>query len=210
MALNLQYDLQEMLRGTQGNPNIAYFYTAMASAVAAYGLKNGSEPLIIGSSLISPIGGKLMEILFAQLTGAPITQPTNQLFVEIAICLIIGYLMAQWVDHRVPVGSTEDTPSMKGRYRIAGDWYKAIPAFVLAVLGGMTLFVTLTSGKPSFKVLSGVSISTALLSPMVNAGLLAAADDWHHARYSALMTGINIVGIMLGGFLAHTFLGTGN
>jgi len=206
MDLNLQYDAREMAQAVRSDPKTAYFYTVIGSIVAGYGITDDSEPTMIGSMLISPIGGKLLEILFTYLSNQNMNKPLTELGVEVLICVMIGRLMTWVTKFRVrEAGGTLTT-----RYTVNTDRSNIIHAFTIAVLCGAILFVATVGSKGGLTSTAvGVSIATSLLPPLVNAGLLSASNRWKMARFSGLLFLVNVFGILTGAYLVHAFAGAG-
>jgi uncharacterized membrane protein len=168
------------------------FYTLAGSIIAGYGLLGGSETTVIGSMLISPIGGKIVEIVFKMLKNNDPTKSMTELMVMVVICVSVGYVMGTMI----PIKSYPQT--MVARFDWMEDFKQTKSALVTAVLGGMLLNMALAESSGLSSVAVGVGIATALLPPLVNAGLLYAVKDVVKARSSFNLYLVNLGGIAAG------------
>ncbi|XP_050526385.1 uncharacterized protein LOC126897051 isoform X2 [Daktulosphaira vitifoliae] len=140
-----------------------------AKMVAALGLTQGETIIFVASMLLSPLMGPINAATFGTMIKDKKLRNmgiVNEI-VGLVLCVIIGFgygLTASYFDERDP--SEWMTEEMVNMTDIKSLWV----SIVLAFLTGIAVPIALL-GNNTFSLV-GVAISTSLLPPAVNAGLL--------------------------------------
>lgn len=148
----------------------------LASIVSGLGMTTDSETTIIGSMLISPIGGVIID--FADITNHNETddKKKKKIFRKIIECLLIPFVIGYFIglitgafrkDHSELYSYNALNARGYGLYK--DPQYLAISA-TIAACGGAAI-ETITKGGDTPAI--GVGIATALLPPIVAAGFIS-------------------------------------
>ena len=161
----------------------------IASMICSIGFVTDSETVVIGSMLISPIGGAIYDTLARGRYG-PV-----KILTSMVVCITAGFIAAQI--H--PAGDT----AVKGRGQaIAKNPWLLLAGSLVAMAGG-TVFVS-----SSIPTNIGLGIATALLPPLVAVGyymgrmVAQKKDDAHHYEWKDVGFGFsnfacNVAGVLL-------------
>ena len=131
-----------------------------ASVIAAVGFSTNSETTVIGSMLISPIGGLIIDMGKLKLTN-------RQIFKKTAATLVIPFLAGFIAAFCTPNEAASDAVEGRGQALIKHPRLWAAGAVVAASAG--ILFAWSDGETPGI----GIGIATALLPPIVAAGYAA-------------------------------------
>lgn len=174
--------------------------TAIASVVSAYGLIEDNENVVIGSMLISPIGGQLFELL-NMATGVPTEgNPAVELGMMIAICLVIGYVIA----NKFPTGERNNSKSLNSRHQWVSAFKETYSAAMIGVMCGFILTIARKHNNGAFNSVSaGVGIATSLLPPIVASGILWNDKKKTEATNAFGLFVVNAVSIMIGVYIGN-------
>lgn len=145
--------------------SMAYFAQILAGAViAATGFATNSETTVIGSMLISPIGGLILKLgrsaANAKVDSAQYS-PVKKLTMTFVIPVLVGMIMASLTNHE----PTDEQGVVKGRGYDLSDNMKSLWAGAVVALAAAFLF-SWAEDVPSV----GIGIATALLPPMTAVG----------------------------------------
>lgn len=140
-------------------------YTIMGGLLGALGLLYNSNPVILGSMLVSPLGSPL----FGAISGI-ITKESKYMlsgvsnFILLAtICIIIGMIIGFVND----IYLLFKTPTSEMKKRVTTK--HMIINILIALISGVTLaFAKLNR---DFVVIAGINLTVSILPPLVNAGL---------------------------------------
>ena len=133
----------------------------LASAISAFALTGNSQEGVIGSMLVSPLGGPVMGLAGALVAGnmVGVTNSVMYLVVAFAIMIGVGVIVGKHFEDEEP------TSQMSSRYT-APNKYTMVSAIIIGFAFGL---VALSGGSIGEGVGAGIAIS--LLPPAVNVGL---------------------------------------
>ena len=170
----------------------------LASFIAAIGFIMNNQESIIGSMLISPLGGPLMGLIAALLLFDVGSSLTSILYLILAFILmiVIGACIGYFFRNQEP------TEEMKKRYSLPDKWTLINAIFV----GTVFAIVTLSSGGALVESI-GAGIAISLLPPVVNCGVtltnqtididIRKKNMWN----TFLITLVNMLGITISSFV---------
>lgn len=153
----------------------------ISTAIAAIGLLDGSEVVIIGAMAIAPLLKPNMALAVATTFGdlslaiRTIKVGLTEIFISLVLSVILGIL--------VPVNL--------GMNEIAIRTSVNFSDVVLAFASGVAGAISLTVGEQSAVV--GVMVSVALLPPLVVLGMLVGSQLWQPAIETSVLVLTNIV-----------------
>ncbi|GAB4537624.1 MAG: TIGR00341 family protein [Pleurocapsa sp.] len=153
----------------------------LATAIAAIGLVQNSEVVIIGAMVIAPLLKPNMALgvatTFGDLSLAIKTIKVG--LIEILISLLLSILLGVLI------------PVDLGMKEIATRTSVNLSDVILALASGVAGAISLTVGEQ--KAVVGVMVSVALLPPLVVLGMLIGSGLWETAIETAVLVSTNIV-----------------
>ncbi len=134
----------------------------LASLIAAFSLIGNSQEGVIGSMLVSPIGGSVVGITVATLLGDMVSLNKNSthLILALMIMLGVGYVVGMQYEDQEP------TDQMKARYNHPDN-----NTLLVAVIIGMCFGLAPLAKESPVGEMVGAGIAISLLPPIVNYGL---------------------------------------
>lgn len=153
----------------------------LATAIAAIGLLQGSQVVIIGAMVIAPLLKPNMALAVATTFGdLPLAMRTikvglTEILISLLLSIFLGILMP------VDLGMNEIA------LRTSVNFSDVVLAFASGVAGA----ISLTVGEQ--KAVVGVMVSVALLPPLVVLGMLIGSGLWGAAVETAVLVSTNIV-----------------
>ena len=153
----------------------------LATAIAAIGLVQNSEVVIIGAMVIAPLLKPNMALGVATTFGdLSLAMRTIRVgLIEISISLVLSILLGILV------------PVNLGMNEIAIRTSVHFSDVILAFASGVAGAISLTVGEQ--KAVVGVMVSVALLPPLVVLGMLIGSMLWESAIETAVLVSTNIV-----------------
>ena len=153
----------------------------LATAIAAIGLVQGSQVVIIGAMVIAPLLKPNMAL------GVATTFGDLSLFIRTIkvglIEILISLLLSIFFGILVPVNLEMNEIAMRTSVNFAD--------VILAFASGIAGAISLTVGEQ--KAVVGVMVSVALLPPLVVLGMLIGSMFWESAIKTAVLVSTNIV-----------------
>lgn len=166
--------------------SLRYMVLVIASAVvAAVGLNSDNVAAVIGGMVIAPLLGPILAITFGVTLGdIPLMAKSARTAV---LGLAVGVTCAAAAGLLMEINY--DSGELMRRSVVGVD------SIALALAAGVAAALTVVSGNSM--ALVGVMVAVALLPPVAAAGLFAGAMQWDLAGRAMVLTGINVVCIML-------------
>jgi uncharacterized membrane protein len=156
----------------------------LASLISAFALAGNSQEGVIGSMLVSPVGGPVMGLVAALLSSDAGGAANSALYLAIGFAVMIGVGMAVGKHFE----NDEPTHEMKRRYTHP-DKYTAISAVIIGLCFGL---VALSNGAAVGEGI-GAGIAISLLPPAVNVGLTYMKKDMDdEEKMKNMMATLNI------------------
>lgn len=153
----------------------------LSTAIAAIGLVEGSEVVIIGAMVIAPLLKPNMALAIATTFGdlslaiRTIKVGLTEIFLSLLLSVILGIL--------VPVNLGMDEIAMRTSVNFSD--------IILALASGAAGAISLTVGEQ--RAVVGVMVSVALLPPLVALGMLLGSQLWEPAIETSVLVLTNIV-----------------
>lgn len=180
-----------------GHPGLDFFVLITASsAIAAAGFAMNSPSVIIGAMVISPLLHPIV------LMGSALARADMRHGFSLMGMAGIGVALALVVSAALGLlwPSFDYGSEITSRLTSSPDLY-ALVAFASGVAGALAFYWPDISES-----ITGVSISVALLPPVVMVGIALSRADLALLRRSILIVAINIVGILVAAILVTKFL----
>jgi uncharacterized hydrophobic protein (TIGR00341 family) len=185
-------ELVEKLSGGVTVDSAHVLTVILATVVAAIGLINDSVTVIIGAMVIAPFLGPNMTLSLATTLGH--SKLARRALWAIGTGMGFGFLLA------VLMGLTISfDPHVR---QISSRTVVSLSNVGIAFAAGSAGALAFTAGLS--EALVGVMVSVALLPPLVAAGLLLGAGQFHLAAGALLLLATNVIGVNLAG--VATFL----
>ncbi len=160
---------------------------SMATFIAAIGLVQSSEAVVIGAMLVAPLMTPILGLGLALVHGNPVLarhawrSVTFGFMTAFGIGLVLGLCVPRFAAPTVAM--------------VARDWPGMLDLIVAFVAGFAGAYAT---SRPSlFAALPGVAIAAALVPPIATSGLAAALGDWSLMTGASLLFFTNMVAIIL-------------
>lgn len=166
----------------------------LASFIAAIAFITNSQEGVIGSMLISPLGGPIMGIVSA-LIIFDLSSSVNSI-VYLCIAFIIMVLIGMFIGYFKR--TTEPTDEMKKRYDRPTKW-----TLINGIIIGMVFSIAALSSGSALVETVGAGIAISLLPPVVNSGItymnktLEKKERYKNIKNTLLITLINFFGIII-------------
>lgn len=172
-------------------PNFDFFYlTALSTIMATVGLLEDSAAIVIGSMLIAPVLYPILGLsLGAVMSDLKIWQRSTTTLIK---ALAIG-LAASFVTTLI-FGDLEALRLGLLDHELLLRVEPSIISLVVAIVAGLAVSYALAQPEWS-ETLPGVAISVALIPPLATVGVGLAALNIEIISGSALLLGLNIIGI---------------
>lgn len=170
---------------------------AFATIVASIGLDVNSTAVIIGAMLISPLMGPINGVGLA--IGISDSELLRKSLKNFCIMVVIS-LIASTLYFLI-------SPLSDAQSELLARTKPTIFDVMIAFVGGLAGIVALSRKEPSFTVISGVAIATALMPPLCTAGFGLATGQMNFFIGAFYLFFINSVFIALATFIIVRFLG---
>ena len=173
----------------------------LASFIAAIAFITNSQEGVIGSMLISPLGGPIMGLVSA-LIIFDLPSSVNSI-VYLCIAFVIMVLIGMFIGYFKR--TTEPTDEMKKRYDRPTKW-----TLINGIIIGMVFSIAALSSGSALVETVGAGIAISLLPPVVNCGVtymnntLEKQERNKNIINTLLITLINVIGIIVASLLIFT------
>lgn len=164
---------------------------ALSAVIAALGLTRDDVAVVIGAMMIAPLLGPNMALAMGCVLGDP------RLVARSAAVLLAGCAVAVGVSVGLGAVFTVDPGSPSLHARTLVD----LSDVALALAAGAAGALSVTTGAPAGVI--GVMVAVALVPPLVTLGLVIGDGDLGHAPGAAVLSAVNIVGIVLAAVLTY-------
>ena len=183
-----------------GQPDATFFaMNALAALVAGYGLLADSTAVVIGAMLVAMMLGPLAAsgMALVQRDGRLIRQSLLALLAGAVMIVGLGMILGWWHDS-----------VLLGR-EIRGRTSPNLFDLMVAIFGGLAGALAAVNPRLSVAVV-GVGVATALVPPLVAAGILFAHERWREGSGALLLALTNMVAIQLTSSLVLFVAGFGS
>ena len=173
----------------------------LASFISSIGLITNSQEGVIGSMLISPLGGPIMGLVSALLVfdiGASVNS---------IIFILLGFIVMLSAGAIIGHFSKNDKPTeeMKKRYGKSTKW-----TLINGILVGIVFSVVALSSGSAISEGVGAGIAISLLPPVTNCGVtlmnstINKEDKKEYMKNTMFITILNILGIIVASLIVFT------
>ena len=164
--------------------------------VASIGLNMSSPAIVIGAMLISPLMGPILGIGFS--VGINDVDTLKSSLINFAVMVVLS-ILASFLFFSIPVFN-EATPEIIARTR------PDVRDVLIAIFGGLALFISVSRPRPEFNTVAGVAIATALMPPLCTAGFGLATNNLDYFVGAIFLFSINSTFIALATFVITKYL----
>jgi len=185
-------------------PSVDFFtLTILSSSIAAIGLALNNVAIIIGAMVVAPLvtpifGFSLNLILFK---GKGISKSLLSILSGTVLGLLTAILMGYLINI-IQSGNFINTAEIISRTR------PDLLYFIVAILSGASGAYAYARPNLSEKIV-GIAISTAIIPPIIVAGLGIAIQNWNIMQASLILYLLNLLGICFGSIIMFLILGFG-
>lgn len=164
--------------------------------IASIGLNISSTAVVIGAMLISPLMGPILGIGFSIGVNDVDTLKASVINFGVMIALSI---LTSFVFFSIPIFQ-EATPEILARTK------PDVRDVLIAIAGGLALFIAISRPRPQFNTVAGVAIATALMPPLCTAGFSLATGQFNYFGGALFLFTINSIFIALAAFSITKYL----
>ena len=164
--------------------------------IASIGLNMSSPAIVIGAMLISPLMGPILGIGFS--VGINDVDTLRSSLINYGVMVVLS-ILASFLFFSIPVFK-EATPEIIARTR------PDVRDVLIAVFGGLALFISISRPRPKFNTVAGVAIATALMPPLCTAGFGLATGNLNYFGGALFLFSINSTFIALSAFVITRYL----
>ena len=190
-------EVMEELRSKAAVDAVRLALAAAASLAALAGMVMGSETVVIGAMLISPILGPLFALGSGIITGSWRVAATA--LKSLALLIVSGLITSAAAAATLnALGRLSVTDVMLARASVT-----PIYAVLSLVLGTA---VTMGSLARVNEALIGVAVAAALIPPIAAASAFAVLGLWGEALGAVLLMSVNLVGLIAGSAVLFTII----
>lgn len=164
---------------------------ALSAVIAAIGLASDSVAVVIGAMMIAPLLGPAMALAMGCVLG------DLKLVARASAVLLVGCTIAVGMSFALGALFDVDPLSPELHARTLVD----LSDVALALAAGAAGAISVTTGAPAGVI--GVMVAVALVPPLVTLGLVLGGGAWSYAPGAAVLSAVNIVGIILAAVLVY-------
>ncbi|EKE74269.1 TIGR00341 family protein [Celeribacter baekdonensis] len=159
--------------------------SALATCVAAIGLRSGQVAVVIGAMVIAPLLGPIIAFAFGTALGnlALLKLSARSLGAGILVSVLVGAVIGQMFPPSQDTGLLDYSGVL------------SLQTVILPLASGAAAALMVASGSTS--ALIGVMVAAALLPPLAGFGLLIGGQNWDMAVRALASVAVNIVAINL-------------
>jgi len=164
--------------------------------IASIGLNISSTAVVIGAMLISPLMGPILGIGFSIGVNDVDTLKASVINFGVMVALSI---LTSFLFFSIPIFK-EATPEILARTK------PDVRDVLIAIAGGLALFIAISRPRPQFNTVAGVAIATALMPPLCTAGFGLATGQFNYFGGALFLFTINSIFIALAAFSITKYL----
>ena len=164
--------------------------------IASIGLNVSSTAVVIGAMLISPLMGPILGIGFS--IGINDIDTLKSSLTNFGVMVILS-LITSFLFFSIPIFH-EATPEILARTQ------PDVRDVLIAIAGGLALFIAISRPRPQFNTVAGVAIATALMPPLCTAGFGLATRQFNYFGGAIFLFTINSIFIALASFATTKYL----
>ncbi|MEN8124387.1 MAG: DUF389 domain-containing protein [Bacteroidota bacterium] len=164
--------------------------------VASIGLNISSSAVVIGAMLISPLMGPILGIGFS--VGINDIDTLKASMVNFVVMVVLS-ILTSFLFFNIPLFQQE-TPELISRTK------PDVRDVLIAISGGLALFIAISRPTPQFNTVAGVAIATALMPPLCTAGFGLAIGNFTYFGGALFLFFINSTFIALAAFAITKYL----
>ncbi len=164
--------------------------------IASVGLNMSSAAIVIGAMLISPLMGPILGIGFS--VGINDVDTLRSALVNFIVMVVLS-ILTSFLFFSIPIFK-EATPEIIARTR------PDVRDVLIAIFGGLALFISISRPRPEFNTVAGVAIATALMPPLCTAGFGLATGNLNYFGGALFLFSINSTFIALAAFFITKYL----
>lgn len=160
--------------------------------IASIGLNIDSTPIIIGAMLISPLMGPIIGTgLAVGINDMELMKRSMHNLITAALFAIVAATIYFWI-----------SPLNEAQSELLARTSPTLYDVMIAIIGGASGFLALSTTGNHIQVVIGVAISTALLPPLCTVGFGIATGNWLYSLGALYLFFINSVFIAISTFLS--------
>ena len=155
-----------------------------------------SPAIVIGAMLISPLMGPILGVGFS--VGINDVDTLRSSLVNFMVMVVLS-ILASFLFFSIPVFK-DATPEILARTK------PDVRDVLIAISGGLALFISISRPRPEFNTVAGVAIATALMPPLCTAGFGLATGNLNYFGGALFLFSINSTFIALAAFVITKYL----
>ncbi len=164
--------------------------------IASIGLNVSSTAVVIGAMLISPLMGPILGVGFS--IGINDVDTLKASIINFGIMVALSVLTS-FLFFSIPIFQ-EATREILSRTK------PDVRDVLIAIAGGLALFIAISRPRPQFNTVAGVAIATALMPPLCTAGFGLATGQFNYFGGALFLFTINSIFIALAAFAITKYL----
>jgi len=164
--------------------------------IASIGLNVSSTAVVIGAMLISPLMGPILGIGFS--IGINDVDTLKASIINFGVMVALSVLTS-FLFFSIPIFQ-EATREILSRTK------PDVRDVLIAIAGGLALFIAISRPRPQFNTVAGVAIATALMPPLCTAGFGLATGQFNYFGGALFLFTINSIFIALAAFAITKYL----
>ena len=164
--------------------------------IASIGLNVSSTAVVIGAMLISPLMGPILGIGFSVAINDVDTLKGS--IINFGAMVILS-ILTSFLFFSIPIFK-DATPEILLRTK------PDVRDVLIAIAGGLALFIAISRPRPQFNTVAGVAIATALMPPLCTAGYGLATGQFNYFGGALFLFTINSIFIALAAFVITKYL----
>lgn len=164
--------------------------------IASIGLNVSSTAVVIGAMLISPLMGPILGVGFS--IGINDVDTLKASIINFGIMVALSVLTS-FLFFSIPIFQ-ELTREILARTK------PDVRDVLIAIAGGLALFIAISRPRPQFNTVAGVAIATALMPPLCTAGFGLATGQFNYFGGALFLFTINSIFIALAAFAITKYL----
>ena len=164
--------------------------------IASIGLNVSSTAVVIGAMLISPLMGPILGIGFSIAINDVDTLKGS--IINFGAMVILS-ILTSFLFFSIPIFK-DATPEILLRTK------PDVRDVLIAIAGGLALFIAISRPRPQFNTVAGVAIATALMPPLCTAGFGLATGQFNYFGGALFLFTINSIFIALAAFSITKYL----
>jgi uncharacterized hydrophobic protein (TIGR00271 family) len=164
--------------------------------IASIGLNISSTAVVIGAMLISPLMGPILGIGFS--IGVNDVDTLKASIINFGIMVALSVLTS-FLFFSIPI-------FQEATWEILSRTKPDVRDVLIAIAGGLALFIAISRPRPQFNTVAGVAIATALMPPLCTAGFGLATGQLNYFGGALFLFTINSIFIALAAFTITKYL----